>query len=165
MRTFIPVIVLAVVSVPSHPASHPSALKRLRVEWLYFSYTWIVKGHQEHPGRDADPCDTRGDRRGCGQNRREIAVVDEVVLRQPHVVKAVVLAPHDLIKNLSIEPVGSLAPLGWIAEVVPQTKAYLLTILTHGRTFLWNDGVPRWLNGVFTVRDPAGQAVRVPRAS
>jgi hypothetical protein len=26
--------------------------------------------------------------------------------------------------------------LGWIAEVVPQTKAYLLTILTHGRTFL-----------------------------
>src|SRR5262249_33568023 len=28
----------------SHPASHPSALKRLRVEWLYFSYTPAQQG-------------------------------------------------------------------------------------------------------------------------
>ena len=59
-----------------------------------------------------------------------------MVLRQPNVIKSVVLAPNDLIKNLSVEPVGGLAPLGRISEVVSKTKAYFSIVLTHGITFL-----------------------------
>src|SRR5215831_12207619 len=102
----------------------------------------VVKRHQEHPGRDADPLRAGSDCCSDGHNRREIAVVDEVVLRHPYVVEAVVLAPRNLIENFTVEPVGGLAPLGRIAEVVPQTKAYLSTALTHGLTFRWNSAVP-----------------------
>jgi hypothetical protein len=102
----------------------------------------MVKGHQEYPGRDADPLRAGSDRCSDGQNRREIAVVDEVVLRHPYIVEAVVLAPRDLIEDFAVEPVGGLAPLGRIAEVVPQTKTYLSTALTHGFTFRWNSAVP-----------------------
>src|SRR5215471_2588974 len=102
----------------------------------------VVKRHQEHPGRDADPLCAGSDRCSDGHNRREIAVVDEVVLRHPYVVEAVVLAPRDLFEDFAVEPIGGLAPLRRIAEVVPQTKAYLSTLLTHGLTFRWNSPVP-----------------------
>jgi hypothetical protein len=40
------------------------------------------------------------------------------------IIKPVVLAPRDLIEDFAVEPVGGLAPLRWIAEVILQTKAY-----------------------------------------
>jgi hypothetical protein len=45
-----------------------------------------------------------------------------VVLREPNVIESVVLAPRDLIKNFSVEPVGGLPPLR-ISEVIPETEA------------------------------------------
>src|SRR6202023_1457865 len=51
----------------------------------------IVKRHQEHAGYDADPLGAGGDRRGYGQDRGQIPVFDEVVLRQPHIIKPVIL--------------------------------------------------------------------------
>jgi len=71
----------------------------------------IVKRHQEHAGYDADPFGTDGDRRGYGQDRGKIPVFDEVVLRQPNIIKPVVFAPRDLIQDVAVEPVGRLAPL------------------------------------------------------
>src|SRR5271166_6091065 len=52
----------------------------------------IVKRHQEHSGYDADPLGAGSDRRGYGQNRGKIPIFDEVVLRQPDIIKPVVLA-------------------------------------------------------------------------
>src|SRR6266404_7368350 len=85
----------------------------------------IVKRRQEHAGYDADPLGAGGDRRGHGQDRGQIPVFDEVVLRQPHIVKPVILAPRDLIEDFAVEPVGRLPPLWWISEVIPKTKAEL----------------------------------------
>jgi hypothetical protein len=90
-----------------------------------------VKRHQQHAGGDADPVGAGGDRRGGGQDRREVAVFDEVVLGQPDVIKPVVFAPRDLIEDFAVEPVWGLAPLCRVAEVVPKTKAYLSTTVTH----------------------------------
>ena len=91
----------------------------------------IVERHQEHAGYDADPLGAGGDRRGYGQDRGQIPVFDEVVLRQPHIVKPVILAPRDLIEDFAVEPVGGLTPLCWISEVVPKTKAELSTAVSH----------------------------------
>ena len=82
-----------------------------------------MKRHQEHSGGDAEPVGAGGDRRGYGQNRGKISVLDEVVLRQPHIVKPVVLGPCDLVEDFAVEPVEGLPRVWWIAEVVPQTKA------------------------------------------
>jgi hypothetical protein len=57
-------------------------------------------------------------------NRGRIPVLDEEVLRQPNVIKPVVLAPCDLIEDFAVEPVGGLSPLLRISEVVLETKAY-----------------------------------------
>src|SRR5260370_3975397 len=46
----------------------------------------IVKRHQEHSGDDADPVGASGDRRGYVQNPGKISGLDEVVLREPHIV-------------------------------------------------------------------------------
>jgi hypothetical protein len=46
-----------------------------------------------------------------------------VVLGQPDIIKPVVLGPHDLLEDLAVEPVGRLAPLWRIPEVIPKTKA------------------------------------------
>jgi hypothetical protein len=91
----------------------------------------IVKRHQEHARCDADPIGAGSDRRGCGQYRGKISVFNEVVLRQPNIIKPVVLAPCDLIEDFAVEPVGRLAPLWWIAEVIPKTKAYFAPVVTH----------------------------------
>jgi hypothetical protein len=91
----------------------------------------IVKRHQQHPGNDADPVRAGGDRRGYRQDRGEIPVFDEVVLRQPDIIKPVVLAPRDLIEDFAVEPVGGLMPLWRIAEVIPQTKPYFSTAVVH----------------------------------
>src|SRR6266481_473031 len=96
----------------------------------------IVKRYQEHAGYDADPVGAGGDRRGYGQDRGQIPVLDEVVLRQPHIVKPVVLSPRDLIEDFAVEPVGGLPPLWWISEVVPKTKAELSTVVTHDSPLL-----------------------------
>jgi hypothetical protein len=59
-----------------------------------------------------------------------------MVLGQPNVIKSVVLAPSDLIKNFSVEPVRGLAPLRWISEVIPKTETYFATVLIHGLQLL-----------------------------
>ncbi len=46
-----------------------------------------------------------------------------MVLREPHVLKPVLLSPHDLVENLTVELIVGPFP-GWrVTEVVPQTKA------------------------------------------
>jgi len=50
---------------------------------------WIVKRHDEHARRDADPFRAGGDCSGYRQNRGEVAVFDEMVLREPTVVESV----------------------------------------------------------------------------
>src|SRR5271169_7161726 len=89
----------------------------------------IVKRHQQHSGYDADPSGAGGDRRDYGQNRGKIPIFDEVVLRQPDIIKPVVLAPRDLIEDFAVEPVGGLVPQCWISEVIPKTKAYFSTVV------------------------------------
>ncbi len=91
----------------------------------------IVKRHQEHSGYDADPVGAGGDRRGYGQDRGQIPVLDDVVLRQPHIVKPVILAPRDLVEDFAIEPIGGLPPLLWISEVIPKAEAYFSTVMIH----------------------------------
>src|SRR6267378_473826 len=90
----------------------------------------IVKRHQEHPGCDADATGGGADGRGGGQDRGKVTIFDEVVLGQPDIVKAVVLAPGDLIEDFAVQPVGGLAPLRRVAEVIPKTKAYFSTVVT-----------------------------------
>ena len=68
-----------------------------------------MKRHQQHARCDADPIGAGSDRRGCRQDRRQVPVFDEVVLRQPDVIKPVVLAPCDLIEDFAVETVGGLA--------------------------------------------------------
>jgi hypothetical protein len=97
----------------------------------------IVERHQQHAGCDADAVGAGGDRRGGRQNRGEIAVLDEVVLRQPDIIEPVVFAPRDLIEDFAVEPVGWLAPLRRVAEVIPKTKAYLSSV-HHGLLTDWD---------------------------
>ena len=73
-------------------------------------------------------------RSGYRHNRGEVAVFDEMVLREPNVVESVVIAPCDLIEGFRVESVRGLVPLRWVSEIVPKTKAYFSTILTHGLT-------------------------------
>jgi len=42
---------------------------------------------------------------------REVAVFDEMVLREPNVIKPVAFAPRDLIENLAIKAIRCLPPL------------------------------------------------------
>jgi hypothetical protein len=74
---------------------------------------------------------TGGNRRGGGQDRGKVTIFDEVVLGQPDIVKAVVLAPADLIEDFAVQPVGGLAPLRRVAEVVPKTESYFSAVVTH----------------------------------
>ena len=107
----------------------------------------IVKRDQEHAGYDADPVGAGSDRRGYGQDRGQIPVFDEVVLGQPDIIKAVVLAPRDLIEDFAVEPVGGLAPLWRISEVVPKTKAYFSTVLKSCLASPGRFGAPPWTAG------------------
>jgi hypothetical protein len=49
----------------------------------------------------------------------------------PDIIEAVVFSPCDLVEDFAVKPVGGLAPLRWVAEVVPKTKAYLSAVVTH----------------------------------
>jgi len=90
----------------------------------------IVKRHQEHPGCDADATGAGADGRGYGENGGKVAILDEVVLGQPNIIKAFVLGPGDLIEDFAVEPVGGLPPLRRVAEVVPKAKAYFSAVVT-----------------------------------
>jgi hypothetical protein len=91
----------------------------------------IVERHQQHPGCDADAVGAGGDCRGGGEDRGKVAIFDEVVLGQPDIIEPVVFAPRDLIEDLAVEPVGWLAPLRRVAEVIPKTKANFSAVVTH----------------------------------
>jgi hypothetical protein len=60
--------------------------------------------------------------RGYGQDRGEIPVFDEVVLRQPNIIKPVVFAPRDLIEDVAVEPVGRLAPCDGLRKSYQRPK-------------------------------------------
>src|SRR4029077_6512720 len=76
--------------------------------------------------------DRSRDRQQC----RRIAILDKVMLGQPHVIEAVLLAPHDLFEDFVVEPVGRLLPLRRIAEIVPQSEAQLISICGTHRVLL-----------------------------
>src|SRR6266404_4447277 len=99
----------------------------------------IVKRHQQHPGCDADPVGAGGNRRGGGQDRGKVTIIDEVMLGQPDIVKPVVFAPCDLIEDLAVQPVSGLAPPRRVAKVIPKTEAYLSSLVAH-RGLLLNYG-------------------------
>jgi hypothetical protein len=82
-----------------------------------------VERHQEHTRRDADTLGPGRYRRRRREDRRKISVVDEVMLGQPNVIEAVVLAPGDLVENLAVEPVGGLTPLLRVSEIIPKAEA------------------------------------------
>ena len=82
-----------------------------------------MKRHQQHAGCNADPVGAGGNRRGGGEDRGKVAVFDEVVLGQPDIIEPVVFAPRDLIEDFAVQPVGGLAPLCRVAEVIPKTEA------------------------------------------
>jgi len=63
------------------------------------------------------------DRAGRGDVGGAVAVEPEVVLGQPDIIETVVFAPRDLIEDFAVEPVGWLAPLYWVAEVIPKAEA------------------------------------------
>jgi hypothetical protein len=68
-------------------------------------------------------CRYRGGRR---EDRGEKPVVDEVMLGQPDVIEAAVLAPDDLVEDFVVKPVGGLMPPLRIPEVVPSPKRRFL---------------------------------------
>src|SRR5580704_2953940 len=107
----------------------------------------IVQRHQQHPGCDADPVGTGGDRRGGGQDRGKIAVFDEVVLGQPDIIETVVFAPRDLVEDFAVQAVGGLTPLCWVAEVIPKAEPYLSSFLAH-LGLLMNWGMPKTLDQI-----------------
>jgi hypothetical protein len=90
-----------------------------------------VERHQQHAGCDADAVGAGGDCCGGGQDRGKVAVFDEVVLRQPDIIKPVVFAPRDLIEDFAVEPVGWLPPLRRVAEVIPKTKANFSAVVAR----------------------------------
>jgi hypothetical protein len=58
------------------------------------------------------------------QQRRTVAVLDEVVLRDPDSIEAELLGEHDLLDRLRVEPLVRHAPRGRVAEVVQQTELH-----------------------------------------
>src|SRR6266851_3074496 len=83
-----------------------------------------------------DPVGTgrRSRRRPAGS--REDTVFDEVVLGQPDIIETVVFPPRDLIEDFAVEPIGWLAPLYWVAEVVPKAEADFSPIIAHDASLL-----------------------------
>src|SRR5262245_38411579 len=45
------------------------------------------------------------------------------MLKEPNILKPMLLSPHDLVENLTIELIVRTLPGGWVTEVVPQPKA------------------------------------------
>jgi hypothetical protein len=65
----------------------------------------------------------------AGRIEGKIPAVDEVMLGQPNVIEAVVLASGNLIEDFAIKPVGGLAPLLRIAEIIPKGEANLSCVV------------------------------------
>jgi len=83
----------------------------------------MVQRGQQHRGPQAQ---AGGPHRQRSQHREEcgeVAVVGEVVLRQPHRVKAERVGPGDLLEGLLVEAFPRLPPRGRVAEVVPGPEA------------------------------------------
>src|SRR5271155_4229292 len=70
----------------------------------------IVKWHQQNAERDTNFFGARRDRRGYWKRRGQVAVVDEVMLGNPDVVKSAVFTPYDLVENFAVEAVRRLTP-------------------------------------------------------
>jgi hypothetical protein len=59
-----------------------------------------------------------------------------VVLGQPDIIETVVLAPRDLIEDFAVETIGWLAPLCWVAEIIPKAEADFSPIIADDASLL-----------------------------
>ena len=108
----------------------------------------IVEGQEHHARPDMDFPGPRGNRRGNRQQRRRIAILDKMVLGQPDIVKAVFLAPDDLVDDFVVELVIGTFPGRRVAKVIPHTKADVrIAVLTHRAVLLCNRVRILWSQG------------------
>ena len=66
----------------------------------------------------------RGDSARHGGERREVAVVDEVVLAEPHLVEAELIEPSDLVDRLGVYVVQRVVAAGRTPEVVRDAEPH-----------------------------------------
>ena len=83
----------------------------------------MVERQQADIAREAHMLGPRRHRRGDGNPRRQVAVVDEVMLGEPDEIEAEPVEPSDLIHDRGIERLMGKAGLRRIAEVVGDAEA------------------------------------------
>jgi hypothetical protein len=86
----------------------------------------MVERQQAYVARKAHVSGARRHRRGDRDPRREIAVIDEVMLREPDEIEPKPVQPCHLVKDGGIEVLVAHAGFGWIAEVVSDAQAQCL---------------------------------------
>ncbi len=85
----------------------------------------MVERDEQHIGADRHPPGARRDRRERRSHGGEIAVVGEVMLRQPDRVEALLIGVVDLRHHRGVElPITDLRELGRIAEIEHVTELY-----------------------------------------
>ena len=108
----------------------------------------IVKRQEHHARPDMNFLGPRGNRGGNRQQRRRIAILDKMVLGQPDIVKAVLLAPYDLVDDFVVELVIGTFPGRRVAKVIPHAKAnFRIAVLTHRAVLLYNRLRILWSQG------------------
>ena len=82
----------------------------------------VVQRQQHQVRADPHPGRALGDRGGDHERRGRVAVVDEVVLGEPHRVEAELLGGDDLVERAAVELLERDPPLLGVAEVVPEAE-------------------------------------------
>jgi hypothetical protein len=85
----------------------------------------IVQRQDHQVGSDAHAPRARAHRPRDHERRGRVAVVAEVMLRQPDRVEAEPLGLDDLVEDLGVEPLERHGPRRRVAEVVPESEVHL----------------------------------------
>jgi hypothetical protein len=84
----------------------------------------VLKRREDDRSSDADRDRPRSD---CGEHweeRRQVAIVSDMVLREPDGLEAKRLRPLDLLEILAVDDVVRPVPARRVAEVVPETEIH-----------------------------------------
>src|SRR5260370_32719995 len=96
----------------------------------------------------------RRHRRGDRDPRRQVAVLDEMVLGEPHEVEPEPVEPRHLVQDRGVQALMAQARFGWVAEIIGDAQAQRLR---HGSILALANGRsnPRMSRGWMKLRTQA----------
>jgi len=113
----------------AEPEDQPSAGDQVHRGGVLGNPDRIVQGDQQQPGPDLDPARPRRDRRTHRQKRRQIPVVDEVVLGDPDRIEPELLRVHRQVEGVGVQLLVA-AGIPWepLTRDQPEAEAHARTL-------------------------------------